>query len=161
MASCSTLHPFLEHYLGGADCTEPGTTGTWNALSGDGGWEELTYDLADFVGGEVEVSVSYVSDPGTGGIGAFVDDTRVSIDGADQPALADGFEGATSQWTPTGEPAGSPPTAAQWQIGGPLVENIAATSTEDTLLLGFGLEQMASADERAALVGRALDDLLE
>ncbi|MGH8826055.1 MAG: M14 family zinc carboxypeptidase, partial [Jiangellaceae bacterium] len=25
------MHPFLRHYLGGADCTAPGTSGTWNS----------------------------------------------------------------------------------------------------------------------------------
>ena len=29
------LHPFLANYLGGADCTEPGATGTLLAASGD------------------------------------------------------------------------------------------------------------------------------
>ena len=42
-----------------------------------------------------------------------------------------------------------------------LVNFYAATATEDTLLLGFGLEQLATDEERAALVGQALDGLSE
>ncbi len=156
-----SLHPFLEHYLGGADCTEPGTTGEWNAITGDGTWQDLAFDLSAYAGSTVELSVSYVSDPSSGGVGAFVDDTHVVVDGVDRPDLADGFEGPTSQWTPAGPPAGSPsPSPAQWEIGEGLITQYAATSTDDTLLLGFGLEQLASAAERAELVERALDGLL-
>ena len=83
------------------------------------------------------------------------------VDGVDRPDLADGFEGPTSQWTPAAPPAGSPsPSPAQWEIGEGLITQYAATSTDDTLLLGFGLEQLASAAERADLVERALDGLL-
>ncbi len=152
------LHPFLEHYLG-ADCTPPGTTGDWNALSGDGGgWSEVSYDLSGYAGSDVEVSISYVTDPGSGEIGVFVDDTHVVIDGVDD---ADGFEGPTSKWSVGSSPAGSPAPATEWEIGAEPAVNYAATATEDTLLLGFGLEQMASEEERADLVGRALDELLE
>ena len=64
-------------------------------------------------------------------------------------------------WTPGGPPAGSPPNAGAWEIGGVLFESFAGTSTEDTLLLGFGLEQLSTDEERADLVGRALDGLLD
>ena len=40
------LHPFLEHYLGGAGCAGPGTTGEWNSFTGStGGWEDVAFDL--------------------------------------------------------------------------------------------------------------------
>ena len=150
-----TLHPFLETYLGEA-CDNPEQK--WNALTGDSdGWQQLAYDLSAFAGSEVELSITYVSDPGTGGIGAFVDDTRVVIDGVED---ADGFEGETSQWAPGEPPTSSPAGGAEWQIGANLIENVAATSTEDTLLLGFGLEQLASDAARATLLERALDDLI-
>ena len=156
-----TLHPFLGHYLGGADCSEPGTTGEWNALTGDATWVDVAADLSAYAGSTVEVSISYVSDPGTGGVGAFVDDTHVVVDGVDRPDLADGFEGPTSQWAPGTVPDGSPtPSPAQWEIGEALITQYAATSTDDTLLLGFGLEQLATAGERADLLERALDGLL-
>ncbi|WP_208542952.1 M14 family metallopeptidase [Nocardioides euryhalodurans] len=152
------LHPFLTTYLG-TDCQGTGATGDWNAiLESTGGWTEAAYDLSGFAGSQVEVSITYVTDPSTGGVGTFVDDTRVVIDGAED---ADGFEGATSVWTPGGPPAGSPPNAGAWEIGGVLFESFAGTSTEDTLLLGFGLEQLSTDEERADLVGRALDGLID
>lgn len=163
-AECTTnpfllaLHPFLESYLG-EDCTPPGTTGDWHSLTGDsGGWTEVAYDLSGFAGGDVEVSISYVTDPGSGEIGVFVDDTDVVVDGVSD---ADGFEGDTSVWSVGSVPPGSPPTATAWEIGAEAATNYAATATEDSLLLGFGLEQVASEEERADLVGRALDDLLD
>jgi Immune inhibitor A peptidase M6 len=152
------LHPFLSRYLGGADCTE----GEWHSITGStGGWQDLTYDLSAFRGGQVEVSITYVTDPAVAGIGAFVDDTRISVDGAEVPALADGFEGQTSAWSATGPPEGSPPNSGNWEIGERLINLFAGTSTADTLLLGFGLEQLATGDERADLIGRALGGLID
>ena len=155
------MHPFLGHYLGGPDCTAPGTSGTWNSFTSGstaGGWHQATVDLSGFAGEEVEVSISYVTDPNTGGVGAFVDDTHVIVDGVDS---ADGFEGATSTWTVGGPPSGSAPNAGNWQISEKLVNAFAGTSTEDTLLLGFGLEQLSTDAERADLLERALGGLLE
>jgi hypothetical protein len=152
------MHPFLAHYLGGADCTAAGTSGTWNSVTGStGGWRQVAYDLSGFKGKQVELSISYVTDPGTGGVGAFVDDTRVVVDGV---TSADGFEGATSSWTVAGPPAGSAPNAGNFAIGPGLVNLYAGTSTSDTLLLGFGLEQLATDDERKALLSTALGKLL-
>jgi hypothetical protein len=147
-------HPFLVNYLS-EDCTPPGDTGDWNSFTGSSdGWQQVAFDLTSYAGSDVELSITYVSDPFTGGVGAFVDDTHVVIDGVDD---ADGFEGASSAWAPGSVPPGSPPAAARWRIGEDLFA--AGTSTEDTLLLGFGLEQLSSDAERADLIGRALDGL--
>jgi hypothetical protein len=152
------MHPFLGHYLGGADCSAAGTSGTWNSVTGStGGWRQVAYDLSAFKGKQVELSISYVTDPGTGGVGAFVDDTRVVVDGV---TSTDGFEGATSSWTVAGPPAGSAPNAGDFAIGPGLVNLYAATSTSDTLLLGFGLEQLATDDDRKKLLSTALGKLL-
>jgi hypothetical protein len=151
-------HPFLTTYLG-TDCQGTGATGEWNAvLESTDGWTEVAYDLSAWDGQQVEVSISYVTDPAFGGVGVFVDDTRLVVDGA--TGQEDGFEGATSEWTPGGPPDGSPPNSGDWQIGGVLFEAFGATSTEDTLLLGFGLEQLTTDAERTDLVGRALGGLL-
>jgi len=153
------MHPFLRHYLGGADCSAPGTSGTWNAFTGStGGWRQVAVDLSGFLGDQVELSISYVTDPASGGVGAFVDDTRVVVDGVES---ADGFEGATSTWTVGGPPAGSPPNSGNWQFAEQLVNFYAGTSTEDSLLLGFGLEQLATDGERAELMDSALEGLLD
>ncbi|HEV2785476.1 MAG TPA: hypothetical protein VGV67_03730, partial [Solirubrobacteraceae bacterium] len=153
-----TLHPFLTHYLGGPTCTAPGTTGAWNSITGStDGWKQVAYDLSGFAGGQVEVSITYVTDPGTGGVGAFVDDTRVVVNDV---ADADGFEGETSDWTVAGAPAGSPENSGNWVIGGPLLNFYAGTATDDTLLVGFGLEQLATDEDRRELLERALGGLL-
>ena len=150
-----TLHPFLETYLGGPDCT----TGEWNAFTGAGGaWQQAAFDLSAFAGGQVELSITYVTDPNTGGIGVFVDDTKVVADGS--VIDADGFEAETSTWTPGGPPEGSPANSGTWEFGERLLTFNAATATDDTLLLGFGLEQLATDGERADLLRRALRGLL-
>jgi Immune inhibitor A peptidase M6 len=153
------LHPFLRNYLDGPDCQ----TGPWNGFtSGDQfptGWREVAVDLGAFAGEQVELSITYVTDPASGGVGAFVDDTRVVVNGA--VAEADGFEGPTSTWTPGGPPQGSPPNSGNWQIGETLVNFFAGTSTEDSLLLGFGFEQLATDAERVELMERTLDGLLD
>ena len=72
------LHPQLDHYqtLTGATRARPtGTTGTWNAASGNsGGWQQWSIDLSAYAGKTVEISIAYASDWGTQGIGVFVDD---------------------------------------------------------------------------------------
>ena len=66
----------------------------------------------------------------------------------------------TSSWTAAARPRAARRTRRNWQIGESLVNCYAATSTEDTLLLGFGLEQLSSDAERADLVRRALGGLI-
>jgi hypothetical protein len=61
----------------------------------------------------------------------------------------------------TGPPQGSPPNSTAWEIGPKLINFYAGTSTEDTLLLGFGVEQLATEAERADLLRRALGGLLD
>jgi hypothetical protein len=155
-----TLHPHLRHYLGGTGtqpCTATGSSGTWNAFNqATRGWQQARFDLSDFAGSQVEVSIAYVSDPSSGGVGAFVDDTRLTVDGT---TTSDGFEGATSSWAVTGPPEGSPPNSTAWEIGPKLINFYAGTSTRDTLLLGFGIEQLATEAERADLLRRALRGL--
>jgi hypothetical protein len=79
----------------------------------------------------------------------FVDRTRLVVGGtAVEPQ---GFETDLAPWAVPGAPAGSPPNAgdfvrAQSQVG-------AAITTEDTVLLGFGIEQVPDPAARAALLG--------
>lgn len=82
------------------------------------GWKPVAYDLSGYAGEQVEVSLSYVTDPGTGGVGAFVDDTKIVVDGATD---ADSFEGQTSSWTVGDAPEDSPEPLNNWVIGGPLL----------------------------------------
>lgn len=152
------IHPFLSHYLGGADCSAPGSTGEWHSISGNtAGWTEVEYDLGAFAGQQVEVSIGYVSDSAVGFTGTFVDDTRTVIDGV---VSQDGFEGATSVWTPAPVPEGSPSLGTGWQIGGQLLTFYSGIATRDTILLGFGLEQLATDAERVQLLRRALSGVI-
>ena len=82
-----TLHPWLDHYqtqVGTAGCSPTGTTGAWNAASGDSqGWQQWRINLNAYAGQQVEISISYASDWATQGLGVFVDDV-VLPDGDDR-----------------------------------------------------------------------------
>ncbi|MBD0709207.1 MULTISPECIES: M14 family metallopeptidase [unclassified Streptomyces] len=149
-------HPFLSHYLtvAGDSCAATGTTGSWNAFTGSSnGWRQASVDLSPWAGRKVELAVSYISDPGTGGTGVFVDDTRLFTGSAVE---SEGFETSLGAWNVQGPPAGSPGNGADWARSGALYHSQAAVTTDDTVLLGFGLEHVPAATERARLVGRAL-----
>jgi Zinc carboxypeptidase len=154
------LHPHLAHYQtwdGASACTETGTTGAWNAASGNSaGWQQWSVDLSAYAGGSVEISIAYASDWASQGIGVFIDDI----------ALPDGtstsFETGLDGWAIAGPPDGSAPNVNNFirtDASGFPVGN--AISTPHSLLLGFGLEGVSTEDERNAVMGRALDHLLE
>ena len=158
------LHPFLRQYLSpGNPCRGTGSTGTWNSFTGEsGGWVDASFDLSPYAGGPVEVKVSYVTDSVDGGvgggIGVFVDDTRVTVGGV--VVSADGFETDGGAWTVEGPPPGGPPANERdFALSPAIIHLAAAVGTEDTVLLGFGLESVANPTERAVLVGRLLDHL--
>jgi len=155
-----TLHPHLAHYQtfdGVGACTGTGTTGAWNAASGNSaGWQEWSIDLSAYAGQTVEISIAYASDWATQGIGVFVDDITLP-DGT-----STSFETGLDGWAITGPPAGSAPNANNFfrtDASGFPVGN--AIATPHSLLLGFGLEGVSTAAERDAVMGRALDHLLE
>ncbi len=156
------MHPFLLHYLTpGNPCGTTGTTGSWNRLTGDsGGYQEVAYDLSAYAGGAVDVKISYVTDPASGGIGVFVDDTRITTGGGTTVVDADGFEGPTSLWTVEGAPAGSAVNQGDFQITTVLVEVAASVTTRDSVLLGYGIEQLATPAEQADVLGRIMAYLL-
>jgi hypothetical protein len=159
------MHPFMSHYVtydgpaGGspdATCTNQGTTGHWNAATGNsGGFQDWKLDLSAYAGNRVEVSITYVSDPAVQGLGVFLDDAKVTADGAtlDETSFEDGLGG----WTVPGAPAGGPGNANDWTqstsvgyVDGPGV------ATADTLYWGFGLEGVTGAGNRATLIKDAL-----
>lgn len=136
-------HPFLEHYLtlGATECTPTGTTGSFNAMTANsGGWQPVSFDLSAFAGGEVEIAVSYVSDSASGGVGAFVDDTSLVVDGV--ATEAEGFEAGLGAWSVPGAPEGSPGNAIDFTRSSNLLA--ASITTPDTVLFGFGLEQIGT-----------------
>ncbi|MET9698091.1 M14 family zinc carboxypeptidase [Streptomyces sp. NPDC006529] len=153
-------HPFLRHYLtlASGGCTAEGSSGAWNSFTGSsGGWKQVSFDLSAYAGRTVEVSLSSITDPGSGGRGVFADEARLSVGGADQ--AAEGFETSLGAWTAQGAPAGSPDVPGDWSRSGELFKSYAAVTTRDTVLLGFGLEHLPAAKDRAVLVGKALRSL--
>ncbi|MFE0606541.1 M14 family zinc carboxypeptidase [Streptomyces sp. NPDC058892] len=153
-------HPFLRHYLtlDGRGCTPQGTSGRWNTFTGSsGGWKQVSFDLSAYAGRSVELSLSYITDPGSGGRGVFADEVRLSTGGGEQ--AAEGFETSLGAWAAQGPPAGSPDVAGDWSRTGELFRSYASVTTRDTVLLGFGLEHLPAAADRALLVGKALRSL--
>ncbi|MCW5249410.1 M14 family metallopeptidase [Streptomyces sp. SHP 1-2] len=155
-------HPWLSHYLTQSDtgCGATGTSGAWNSLTGSsGGWRQAEFDLSAYAGRSVEVSLAYVSDPGSGGRGLLADDISLVTGGT--PDAAEGFESSLGAWRVAGPPPGSPAALKDWSRTGALFGTHAAVSTEDTVLLGFGLEHLTAPADRTALLRRALRALDE
>jgi hypothetical protein len=114
------LHPFLEHYQEDNEdgtCSPSGTSGDWNAASGEsGGYEQWRVDLGAWATeGSVEVSITYASDDLVQHPGVFVDDIVVSTGEGSTSFEADGntFDG----WTVPGAPEGSEPNPNDWIVG--------------------------------------------
>ena len=134
-----------------------GTTGRWNAATGNsGGWQQWDIDLSDYADeGQVEISIAYISDWSTQGLGVFLDDFT-EPDGS-----TTSFEDGLGGWTVAPAPDGSAPNVNSWaQTDAAGFPEGAAVRTENSLLLGFGLEQVDTPANRTAIMGRAMGDLL-
>jgi hypothetical protein len=155
-------NPFLGHYItrtvtgDDVECTPTGTSGAWNAATGNSaGYQDWKIDLSAYKGKQVELSITYVTDPAVTGLGAFVDDTTIA-DGAHVIATTS-FETDLGGWTVPGAPADSGPNINDWIrsasvgfVDGPGV------STKNSLYLGFGLEGVTGRANRSQLVKDAL-----
>ncbi|MFF8658700.1 M14 family metallopeptidase [Streptomyces huasconensis] len=153
-------HPFLRHYLtlGAGGCTATGTSGSWNSFTGSsGGWQTVAFDLSAYAGKKVEVSLSSVTDPSSGGRGLFADDARLVLGG--DVKETEGFETSLGSWAVAAPPAGSPHTTGDWARTGELYRPHAAVTARDSVLLGFGFEHVPGKAERAALMGASLAHL--
>jgi hypothetical protein len=103
------VHPFLAHYLTAVvvdpgdpstpdddivECRPTGTSGAWNAISGQGsgGWETWSVTLANATAStrQVEVAISYASDYSVQGRGVAIDDIVVSTGDGSTSFEADG-----------------------------------------------------------------------
>jgi hypothetical protein len=170
-ASCdidwNTIHPFLDHYqsnpvqdggANGGDCTGTGSTGSWNAATGNsGGFRDWKIDLSAYAGKTVEVSITYAQDFAADGLGVFLDDLKVTKDGSvtDETSFEDGLGGGT---------AGPPPAGTEnqqaWEsrtsVG---LVDAPGVATDRTVLWGFGLEGVTGAENRAKLLGDTLHGL--
>ena len=153
------LHAQLDHYqtFDGDSCTGTGSTGAWNAATGSShGWQQWDIDLSAYAGDEIEVSISYISDWSTQGLGVFIDDI-IEPDGT-----STSFENGLDGWEVAGPPEGSGPNGNDWRrtdsSGFP---EGAAIRAPRSILLGFGLEDVDTDANRALVLGRAIDDLLD
>jgi hypothetical protein len=153
------LHPWLDHYQtvnSDGTCSPAGSSGTWNAATGNsGGWQEWSIDLSDYAGSEIEVSISYASDWGTQGLGAFVDD--VTLPTGESTSFESGLDG----WAITGPPPGSGPNPNNWLVT--TAEGFpegAVVATPQTVYMGFGFEGITGATTRADVMGEVMDYFL-
>ncbi|MET8783057.1 M14 family zinc carboxypeptidase [Streptomyces sp. NPDC004589] len=155
-------HPWLKHYLtqAAAGCTATGTTGTWHSFTGSSsGWQQVDFDLSAYAGKSVEVSLSYITDPGSGGHGVLADDASLVVGGT--ATETEGFEMSLGAWSVAGPPPGSPAVLKDWARTGTLFSTYGAVTTDRTVLLGFGLEHVTSAADRAVLIKKSLAALAD
>ena len=119
------------------------------------GGQPVAFDLSAYAGQQVELIVSYVTDPAFGGTGAIIDDTRLTTDG--RCRRGPGLRGGPRDLAGAGPARGFADQPARLGAGRAARHVHAGVATEDTLLLGFGLEQLESAEARAELVADALE----
>jgi hypothetical protein len=150
-------NPFLRHYITrtpGATppCTPTGTSGAWNAATGNSaGWQDWNIDLSAYAGTQVEVSITYATDPASQGLGVFVDDTKVLADGATVAETS--FEDDLGGWAVLGAPADSGPNSNDWERTGSVgFVDGPGIGTDHSLYWGFGLEGVAGRANRAQLI---------
>jgi hypothetical protein len=138
-----------------AQCLPTGTTGDWNAATGSSdGWEAWKLDLSPFAGGEVEISISYVTSSATFP-GVLIDDVETST------GYATSFENGLDGWEVAGAPEGSPPNDTDFSLATSADYPYSAVIvTDDTIFFGFGAEGIADVDKRSEVLGRAVDYLL-
>ena len=158
------IHPFLTHYQTHNEdgtCYRVGTSGEWNALNGfSDGWTELEFDLSAYAGGDVEISITVLSDWG------FQEFPGVVIDDVTLPdGSSTSFEDDAGGWAPSGAPQDADgiegANANDWtRRGGLGVLNGAAISTPDSVYLGFGFEGVSGAAARNTPMDRLVDYLL-
>jgi hypothetical protein len=155
-STASGDHPFLAHYQTSTaqGCQPTGTTGEWNAShANSNGYQDWEVDLSEFAGEQVEVSISYATDPFVQETGVLVDDTEVIVDGATVASTS--FEDGLGGWTAAPPPAGSE-QPSNWIRTEALFEEAAGVRTEDTVYYGFGLEGIRGNGARADLLERSL-----
>jgi hypothetical protein len=161
--------PLLTHYqtFNPADgtCSSTGTTGSWNAANGSSsGWQQMEFDLSPYAGGQVEVSITALSDWGFQQFpGVFIGDVVVST-GEGSTSFeedADPLDGWTVPGAPQDPQGIEGANRYDWtRRGGLGIKEGAAVATGDTLYMGFGFEGITGASTRNQIMGRAIDYLL-
>ena len=156
---------FVEARTPGGDdwTTLPDANGNTNQNTGQSclagnsnGWQQWSVDLSAYASGQVEVSITYVSDWATQGLGVFVDDIEVSTGEG-----TTSFESGNDGWMTQDAPAGSAPNFNTWIVTDPtgFPEGV-IIATPDTLYMGFGFEGITDAATRNEVMGEAMDFFL-
>ena len=146
-------NPFLTHYMTDTSnegdpenpdddefsCVAGGTTGAWNAISGQShGWESWSVELPP---GAIEVSIAYVSDCCVQGRGIGIDDIVVSTGEGSTSFEDDG--NTLDGWTTPEPPEGSQPNPNTWIPAGnippyaPLNPSIQASFDHQPAIIDF------------------------
>jgi hypothetical protein len=155
----NTIHPFLDHYQsnppGDGNCTNTGTTGRWNGATGNsGGYQDWRIDLSAYKGKQVEVSVTYIQDFATAGLGVYLDDASVTKDG--QVVDQTSFEDGTGGFTPASPPAGTEKQTTWVRSTSVGFVDGPGVATPDTLYYGFGFEGIRTRAQRTLVMGAAM-----
>jgi hypothetical protein len=165
----NVLHPFLTHYQtfdsATGNCSATGTTGVWNAANGSSnGWQQWHIDLGAYSGGQVEISITMVTDWAFQQFpGVFVDDIAVST-GEGTTSFEDDAD-PMDGWAVTGAPQDAGgiegPNTNDWvRRGGLGIKEGAAISTPASLYLGFGFEGIGGSAIRNQVMSRVIGHLL-
>jgi hypothetical protein len=155
------LHPQLDHYQTvnpDGSCSPTGTTGEWHAFTGSSeGWQEWNSDLSQFAGKNVELSISVITDWGFLGLGTWIDDAAVTLDGV-RVAFTN-FESDNGGWLAGPPPAGTSNPVVGWRRTTVEFDEGAVVGTTDTVYTGFGFEGLAGAPKRREFMGGVLRHL--
>jgi hypothetical protein len=171
------LHFQLQHYQtlhengpGNDDntCDPVGSVGTpagqWHAASGNSsGWQNWSIDLSAYRGKQVELAIVFATDWGTTTVpGAMVDDVTVTA-GSNVSQTSFETDGDLGGWTiPGAHPEGPSTNVNDWiQSERIPFEDAAVTVTRFGMMFGFGLEGVNGSGNRAVLMDRMLDHLLQ
>ena len=156
-----SLHPHLAHYqtiTGQHECVPTGTTGEWNAATGNSnGWQDWRIDLSAYAGKQIEVSISVASDPASLGLGLWLDDTKVTLDGATVAETS--FETDEGGWTIGPPPEGTDNPVNGWERTTEQFQEGAVVATDDTVYTGFGFEGIRGAAKREEFMNGVLRQL--
>jgi hypothetical protein len=153
-------NPWLRHYItrtegppGEFTCTPTGTSGSWNAATGNSnGFQDWNVDLTPFAGKNVELSITYASDPGVQLLGVFVDDVVITAGG--QTLVNTSFEdGTLAPFTVGDPPPGSKHIFKNWVASRSKgFEDGPGVRTSRSLLFGFGVEGVNGAENRSKVL---------
>ncbi len=159
-------HPFLAHYQtkqANGTCVASGSTGKWFAATGNsGGYKTWQVPIPPaYLGKNVELSITVVSDAAVQGLGTWVDEAKLTSTPAGAGDFATSFETADLGGFVAGPyPAGEKVPSGAWTrtTSAPFVES-PGVSTPATFFTGFGLEKIQGSANQLALLRDVFEHL--